>query len=294
MSQTINTREIETRIRQRIHDLGSRVFDSGELLATLDDELRVLFSEMRSAGQSYGQDYLDVTIASMTQIESGVYEYRPPDYVSDIQLIEALVSLGQPSLPIPFVPNELKDVQRTRMGGTGVVWTWGRNGAVQIRGSISPVTVRLWFIRALGPMVYGTSSAGSTTSLTIATVTGAHKNRTDIYRGLELEVTSDGSAANVGQVVRVSAYGSSVLTFDALPAAASSSTAWAMVVPVPPEYVELVIARTAVSLLSRTGNAEEYQLQLDKLQRAEKAFAQNVTNRQTGEPRRLYNSRLVR
>ena len=85
MSQTLNTREIETRVRQRIHDLGSRTYQADELLAVVDDELRTLFSRMRTTGQSWNQDSIDVPLASMVQLEAGVAEYNLPDFVADIQ-----------------------------------------------------------------------------------------------------------------------------------------------------------------------------------------------------------------
>jgi hypothetical protein len=58
--------------------------------------------------------------------------------------------------------------------------------------------------------------------------------------------------------------------------------------------VNIVLGRVAVTLLARGGSPEEYALQEDRLKKDELVWSQNLTQRQTGEPRRIYSSRMHR
>lgn len=298
MSQTMNSKELIERVRQRVHDLSSRVYTDNEILQTADDELRTIFTSMRASGQSWGMDSFDTSLGAFQLVESGVYELELPSHVADVQVIEAIFAGTESPTPIPNAPMELKDAMRGTALIRGAVWHWARYGyagAIQIRGSWAGAlpTIRIWYLRGFGPLVYGTTASGTTTSLTIATTTGSHKNRTNIYTNMLLEVVADSAASNVGQIARVSTYSSGVLGLASpLPAAASSSTQWAIIVPMPPEYVDLLLQSVAVTLLARTASPEEYQIQSAHLSELKSQFAKNVTNRATGEPRRLYSSRM--
>lgn len=301
MSQVLNAVDLVNRVRQRVHDLGSRVFDDAEILATADDHLRGIFAAMRASGQAWFQDSIDVPLGTFATSEQGVYEYELPSYVADVQKIEAVFSGTSAPTPIPRVDLELSDSMRGNALIRGAAWMMARHGyagSIQIRGSWfgTVPTVRIWFIRALGPMVYGQSVSGTTTGINFGTVTGAHRARADLYTNMSLEITSDsGGASNVGQVRRISSsLASGVILTPALPVAASATTVWAMVVPVPPEHTELLVQQVAVSLLARTGNPDEFQLQQQHLARLERTFQVNIGNRQTGEPKRVYNSRMRR
>lgn len=301
MSQTLNAVDLVNRVRQRVHDLGSRVFDDAEILSTADDHLRGIFAAMRASGQSWFQDSMDVPLSTFATSEQGVYEYELPSYVADIQKIEAIFSGSTAPSPIPHVDLELSDAMRGNALVRGAVWMMARHGyagSIQIRGSWFGTipTVRIWFIRSLGPLVYGTTSTGTISSLTFGSVTGAHRARQDLYNNMSLEITADSSVpGNVGKILRIASTTTTGVTLaSVLSGAANSTTVWAMVVPVPPEHVELLVQQVAVSLLARTGNPEEFQLQQQHLDRLERTFQTNIGNRQTGEPKRVYSSRSRR
>ena len=67
MTSAMNCRKMVSRVRQRIHDVGSRVYDDAEILSTADDVMREMFTQMRSAGQNWGIDRMDVALGAFAQ-----------------------------------------------------------------------------------------------------------------------------------------------------------------------------------------------------------------------------------
>lgn len=301
MSQPINCRELVSRVRFRVHDPGSKVWtDDTDILRSADDQLRTLFSKLMASGESWFQDSMDVPLGSMLTPEPDVYEYELPDFVLDPQQLETIIAGKSTFPPIPKLSMENKDTFRDSAFIAGAGWLfvrYGNSGAIQIRGGIrGAAAVRIWFIRALGPLTYGTATGGSTTTLAIGTTTGAHKIRPDIYKNMQVEVTADVTQpSNVGSIRRVSSFTSPTMTFtQPFPAAINSTTQWAIVVPIAPHQVDLLTQETAVELMVTSGNPEDYQLGTDRRAQLRQDFQQTMAQRQTGEPRRSYSSRSRR
>lgn len=288
---TMNVVEAVVRVRERIHDRDGLSFDEDEVLRALDDTMRSIFTVLRTHGDELATDYLDVAIGSLTQLETGVYEYAIPETVVDPQLLEARRGNDTP-YPIRNVPLEHKDVARSQVFGRGLTWNWGRRGALEIRGILSGwSTVRIWFARTIPPLFRAVASAGSTaTSLVVSSPVGQFKGRDDLYSSFQFEATS---GSNIGQVRRCSAQTASTLTVAAF-AATMASIPFAMLIPVPDEHLDYVVDLTALRFLIRQGSVKEQQQRERELGRLMAGFESGIACRQTGEPVRFVSSRTIR
>jgi hypothetical protein len=170
---------------------------------------------------------------------------------------------------------------------------------LQIRGRIEGLgTVRVWYIRNWGPLHTATIGSGpTTTSISFGALTaGVYKNRTDIYKGMELEITTDPAPANVGQIARCSAFSNGVFTITpALPnTPTNASTTYALLIPIPTDGIAYFTEKVCSDMLRRSGNMEEWQMLQPELARLEENFTDHLTRRASGEPKRLFSSRLKR
>jgi len=295
---SINSRELLTRCRERLHDRDSRAFADDEILRAGDDCMRGLFTKLRMNGDDIGLDSIDVATNTLTVLETDVYQWTPPEYVSDIQLVELSQTNGRP-WPVPKVTLEQKDAGRRTNYAQGPLWHFGPRDVVQIRGTpITWPTMRVWFVRSTPPMGYSTAASGTTTTFAtgVGGLTVGLKQRADLYVGTQFEVTASATAADVGKIVRVTAHTwngtSSTYTFTpALTGAVTTATSFATLLPLPAEYSEYLIALVCMKMFRRQGSPEEQKAMFFELKPLEDAFEAGIPRRSTGEPTRIISSR---
>lgn len=290
----INAVEALVRVRERIHDFSARTFDDPEILRALDDCVRRIFTILRTHGDAINRDSVDIPVASLTQVHTNVYEWKRPEYVADIKMVKLVTSVGgTDGYQVPRASLEEQDHPFSYVAiNRRPVWLPGPRDTVQLRGPLVPFAImRVTFVRKIPPLVYGDQSVSSSTQLTPATVVGAWKARDDLYVMSNFEMV-DGPAANVGQVRMCTAFTGGVITLDpALPAAADTTTDWAMVLPLPDEYHEYLIALATMTMFRREGAADEMELLRPELDMLQHEFESGISRQTSGEPPRLSSSR---
>lgn len=291
---TLNAIEAIARVRERIHDRAGDSFDDDEILRAFDDAVRKIHTEWRTHGDSQGLDYVDVDVSSLTLLEPRVYAYILPEFISDLQMVE-LVTPGIPAQVVSRASLAEKDIARGTFVNNSRLWLFGAPGTIQLRGDVSGwPTMRLWFVRAIPPLVHGTATSGSTTTtITPQTVKGAWKARPSIYVASQFEITASSDPSNVGIVRRCTAFSGGVLTLEAFPASAASCT-WAMVLPVPDENTEYLVSLATLTMLRRQGSSEEVGMLSAEVAELAAQFASGISRRTSGEPPRLASSRRFR
>lgn len=294
----LTTDDVLTRVRERIHDRTGQAFDDAEVLRAADDALRSIFDQLRIRSEDHGLDVLSVTVASdVTKVEEGWWRYTLPEWVSDIQMVEAIGS-GRLPTQLSRASLEEKDLGRGTFRSSGTLWNWGPPGTIEIRGDLEAfITLRIWFIRAIPPMCYATGSGAGTTA-TMTTTENLSEGmlfRARAYEQQQFQVMA-GAAADVHKLVRCTGWtvaaGVGTLTFSPpLASATSTTTRLAMLVPLDPQHSEYLCDLVAMSLLQRQASAEEVEMMSGRLMRSEANFQAAIARRSSGEPPRLSSSR---
>lgn len=294
----LTTDDILVRVRERIHDRNGQAFDDAEVLRAADDALRSVFDQLRIRSEDHGLDVLSVSVATdVTRVEDGWWRYTLPEWVADIQMVEAVGS-GRLPTQLSRASLEEKDLGRGTFRSSGTLWNWGPPGTIEIRGDLEAfITLRIWFIRAIPPMCYASGSgAGSTTTMTTtASVSEGVLFRSRAYEQQQFQVMA-GAAIDVHKLVRCTAFtvasGVATMTFSPpLSAATGTTTRLAMLVPLDPQHSEYLCDLIAMALLQRQASAEEVDLMAGRLARSEANFQAAIARRSSGEPPRLSSSR---
>lgn len=294
---TLNAYEMISRVRTKVHDRSANVWSDTDILAQIDESCRTLWDMIRMSGEDHNLDHDDVAVGSFTPVDDEIVEYQLPYYMGDPQMLEGVISGVRGSYAI--VRAGLEDKDLGRIGPSAPRWFYSQGQSIptiQIRGNIQSVNlIRIWYVRVYAPsaLLVGTAG-GTTTSLTVSSATGSFKARDGLYRGMELEVYQDGSASNVGQVVRVGAQVGSVLSgfSPALPAATGAATRMATILPIGASGGSFLTELAAYNLLLDSGNDEEVQLRGPKVTEQRRLFEQGLRKRSSGEPRRIFSSRV--
>lgn len=286
----MNATQIMSRVRDRTHDRTGRVYGDREVLEAIDDKIRKLYTRIRTWGDQIALDNLLVPMAQLTVVESNVFQWKPPGYVGDLQVIEGK-RLNSANVPIPQVSLENRDVRRGTFATPGLCWHWGPRNTIQVRGHMSGTNgLEVWYTRRLPSMVVlTTGGGGSATSIVPTGVAGDYKARPDVYVGMQFEGVS-GTAANIGIERECTAYDGTTFTVDAFPATTNASVL-AMVLPLPDEHAEYLIALVAETFFRRSSTEEEMALLQAELAELKEAFDTGIAKRSSGEPPRFSSSR---
>lgn len=297
----LTTDDVLLRVRERIHDRSAQAFDDAELLRAADDALRTVFDQIRIRSEDRGLMAMDVAVATdVTRVEKGVWRYRLPEWMADIQLIEAMRSTGVP-YQVPRASLDEKDMGRGHFFNSGLFWNWGAEmGTIELRGELDAfATMRLWFIRAIPPMCYaqGSGAATTTTLTTTESLTEGMLLRDRAYEQQQFQVVA-GAANDLHKIVRCTAFtvsaGVATLTFEpALLSATSGTTQLSMLVPLDPQHSEYLCDMIALAMLQRQGSEEEMAAMERRMMRSEANFQMAITRRSSGEPPRLSSSRRL-
>jgi hypothetical protein len=293
-----------TRVRRRVQDANSIAFQDVEVLEAIDDALQPIYTTLRLAGRGDEMDRLAVPRSSMTEITSEVLEFRLPETVGEIRLIEGETSSTTKPVPLLHAQHLMEKESGRGFGSLNQpVWffsRFGRPGEIQIRGrSIEFTNFNIWHARHWPPLHYGTATAGGANTLTFpAAPTGDLSLRDDVYIGMDVEITADpASPANVGALGRITDYvgATRVATFEAnWPAVTSNQTTYALVVPLEPEHTDYMVEEAAFELFSQLGETEALQQMAMRLGHLRERFTVSVQHRQTQDGLRLWSGRRTR
>lgn len=297
----LNTDDVLIRVRERIHDRTGQAFDDVEVLRALDDANRSIFDQLRIRSEDHGLDVLTVsTTTDVERIETGVWRYTLPEWVSDIQLVEA-VGTGRTPVQIARASLEEKDLGRGTFRSTGTLWNWGPPGTIEIRGDLEAfISLRIWFIRAIPPMCYALGNAPGTTTtlLTDSSTSEGMLLRARCYEQQQFQVVA-GAVADLNKLVRCTSFtvsaGVATMAFaPALSVATGTTTRMAMLVPLDPQHSEYLCDLAAMQLFERQASKEEVAMMAGRLARSESNFQMAIARRSSGEPPRLSSTRRTR
>lgn len=291
--------EAVDRLGKRVEDRNNVVFSEMEKLEALDEAVSELYTELRLQGQHYDMDSMTVPIASFTVIQKGVWEYEVPQYVSDVIRIEAQASVGSVPMPIQKAKLDEKDGALHFFASRQPVWHWAKfsnTGRIQLRGNFVTLSnVTIYFMRRWAPMHRAVASGGTLNTLVIGAVTGRLVPLDDLYIGQRIQITADTTTpANVGQRRRILDFDAATSTFtlDAdLSGAPDASTQYAMLTPIAPEYVELMLEMAANILLLRVGDLQTARSRYPRLASLRDTFERAIRLRDTSDQRRVHSIR---
>ena len=290
----INCLNALTRVRRRVADANANIFSDAVILEALDESLGYLFSQVRMSGQDYDYDLIASQRTAWASLGNQIIEYTLPETVREVVNISGQTASGA---EVEFLKAHVEERNYGRVPITGrPVWFFSkqaRPGRIEVRGQVTPFPViNIRYVRAWAPLHYGTAAAGGADSLTFpAAGIGRIIPRPDVYTGMDVEITADTEAANVGALGRVASYSgvTRVATFDApWPAATSAATSYAIVVPLDPEHVDYLVEEAAYDLFSRLGEVDQLATMEPRLARLRDRFAEAINARHSAEPKRLY------
>ncbi len=300
MVSQLNCLEMISRVRRRIEDRDASMFTDEEVLEALDETLAPIFADLRMAGRYYDLDSLTIPFSTFTQVEENTWEADLPEYVGDVLLVEGQRG-GQIPITVQRAQLHERNVAREFLSGKHPLWYWSEfnnPGKFRVSGNFVTMTeVQVWFMRRWPPLHYSFAGPSSTsTVLAVLNPTGDFVNVDDYYIGMKLEITAASNAAHVGLRRRiVDSVGRSTLTLDsALPFTPTSTTQWALISPLSGQYNELHVAEAANALLMRLGNVNQASGMFPWLQHLRNRFQMDVRLRDTSQPRRVSNDRVLR
>lgn len=308
MAALLTARKLTDRVRKRVSDAGSLVWDDSVILETADDALQSIFDTVRMSGALHDLDRKDIAVSAFTTVETQWSEYALPEYIGSIRKVEGLpsTSAGSSSLWQTFeiwdAPFDNHDAPRSPLYGSIPLWTrsrWGRPGSFSIWGDISRfASIRVWFTRKWPPLHFGTAAGGSTTTLVFSSSPqGVVVARDDLYVGMQIEVSADsgGTPVPVDSLRRITGYVGSTKTAtleSAWPSsgASTSTTQYSMVVPLEAEHTEYLMEQVTLRLLQRAGNELHIGLMTPRMMQLEERFVASLSQRDA-KPLRIWNRR---
>jgi len=303
----MNCQKAVNRIRTRISDPDGESVPADVVLEAINDMLQPVWTDVLSSGMQHEMDQFTPTF---NQIETGITEAILPEYVGEIRLVMGFRGAGTPGVIIPKANTREIEVGRGTFATSNPVWTFSKfssPGRIQIRGRYSQFTsYQIWYARKWAPLHYGQASATSAadgTTLALdepATATaGEVLERDDLYIGMQVEITADGTNAdNVGQLRRIVGYDGAtrVATLEtALPSVTTDdSTQYALVIPLDPDGTKYLIESAVYELYLQIGSPEDIAVMERRFQALQSRFKSNMVRRQNYENPRLHSSRRLR
>lgn len=183
MAAPISAERMVTRIRNKIEDRSTSNprWSNDEILEQIDLAVQYLLNEQAKNRQDHDLDFVDLSVATETNLAGTmattgqeIREWRVPDYINKIRLIEDMTDSSNPRV-IPKYPFEQKEQLRTdmRWAPPRSFWIFTEGGDLRQRigfvGNLTGIaTIRVWFIRRAAPLHYGVCPAGLVGGLQVA------------------------------------------------------------------------------------------------------------------------------
>jgi hypothetical protein len=270
--------EIAAKVEDENHETWSAV----EKLQAIDAAAQHLFVAISQQYEDYELDFVDLTrAANGTALSSTRTRFTLPDFIYRVRLIENLQDADNP-IKVPYRTLGTKDSDRVYPLSRGShVWHWERRGGLRptivvVGESGNFTTLRIWYIRRLPPLHYGTAAPHATASQmkfgSGSNVTGRVLLRDSAYVGALVEFTNNDPSGIQDRVAVIESYarvsepaGAYVCTLDnnlggLLVSKSSSPTAtttYALVPQIESEHHELVVVEAAVRLLEDVGGEKQ-------------------------------------
>lgn len=295
----MNCERMVIRLARRVEDQAHSVTDEAQKLQSLDEACQDLKVRLVEQYQNDDLDFVDISSTSGVAITEDLTEFVLPEWCFKPRFLEDVTTPGSP-LEIPNADLHNKEQYRSRyFPRVPACWLFSRGGNVfqriAIRGSISGIkTFRVWYIRRLAPLHYGTAQANASTGKIALAVDGAATTKGRVlgrdlaYDGFAVEVTGGTPSALKDQLRMLSGHvGSTGLCDVHAPwsVAPSSSTTYALVTPIAQEHHELIVSMAAVKLLQDTGSASQIALVNQEVARQFAQFEASAAKRQAQTPK---------
>lgn len=295
----LNCQGIVALMAKKVEDENHEIHDIAGKLQALDLAAQDLMVTLVEEYQNNCMDYVDILTTSGTAITTDLTEFVLPEWCFKVRLIEDITNPGNP-FEIP--PAELRNKESYRgryFPRVSACWLFSRGGdifqKVSIRGSLAGVgTIRVWYIRRLAPLHYGTARANASTSKIVLAQDGAAGTngrvlgRSGAYDGFGVEITNDSPAGLKDQLRMLSGHVGSTGSCDVhtpWTAAPTTTTTYALVPPIAQEYQELLVLLASIKLLQDSGSVNQISILAREAERLHGAFVASAAKRQAQGPK---------
>lgn len=164
MAVAISAQRMVDVIARKIEDVGHTRWTRAIKLEAIDGAVQQLLLDQARQRQDHDLDFVDLNVSEQlnnagTMTDSGqtIREWRLPDYIYEIRLIEDTTDENAPRV-IPKYPLSQKEQYRNAVAATFWIFTKGGDQRTRI-GFIGELTgidsLRVWFIRRVAPLHYG-------------------------------------------------------------------------------------------------------------------------------------------
>ncbi len=297
----LNAKDLVTLVRERINDQGVFQWSDAQILTIADKHLQVLWERQQDAGQHWDSAQLDITQSDLTEDGRNRATFLLPEFVGQIKYIESEISGDTRAVEV--ISMELYNRQFGRSTPSGfLAWTRigsGRiGGKIEINGAYQKIdVVTVHYARRWTPLHFGTAAAGTSTTMDFASSpTGRVVKRDDLYIGMELEFTNDTPTGVQDQLALITDYdaANNRVTFDTLGTAPTSSSTYALLVPLKAEFTGYLVELIVHEGFVRLGNTEYLAASQMLLGQAALQFVDALSRQDQATPIHVFNSRVGR
>lgn len=164
MAAPISAQRMVDLVGRKIEDVAHTRWTTAVKLQAIDGAVQQLLLDQARQRQDHDLDFVDLSVSeelnnagTMTDSGQTIREWRVPDYVYEIRLIEDTTDENVPRV-IPRYP--LSQKEQYRNVAAGMFWVWSKGGDIRTRiGFVGELTgvdsLRVWFIRRVAPLHYG-------------------------------------------------------------------------------------------------------------------------------------------
>lgn len=301
MAAPLNASSLVTKIRRRLRDQDANnpQWSDTELLEAADDALEPIFTTVRAAGSDHELDYLTLSDLPATTLGTNVVAYQLPEFVGSVRRMKALRAGEAHGIELDRAELGYEDAAYEGLGFGIPRWIYSKGrmgGEVQIRGSTAAFpTIQLWYVRRWPPLHYGLAAASGAATLVLSPApSGRIVKRDSLYVGIDFEITNNVPSGNQDAMRRCTAYVGSTNTATVSsnwPAIPTTSTAYAMIVPLEPEYGDWLVEMATMLILEREGNLTQLAAMRDRVAMLENRAMTGLRHRDTSRPKRVWSSR---
>lgn len=304
MSVFLGARRLTDLVRKHIQDEGNQAWSDTEILEAIDHAIEDMTETRRLVGEDDELDRLEKVPGDFTLVEGGNEfwaEIELPETVHAVRKVEGTKDGIQSPFPILEGMLEDKDKRYSSFHRGIPIYTFtrhGRPGNLSIFGAqiTQYQLIRIWFIRRHPSLHFGTAATGGSTTTVVfdnvaATLNGRVVKRDDLYTGMDIEF--DAGSALEDQKTRITGFVGSTRIATVFPAltAVTDDEPYSLIVPFNPEFMNLVIQKSAMQLFMRAGNTEYLAAVAPSMNFLEERFRSAISTRSNDAPKKVWSSR---
>lgn len=179
----MNCQRMVTRVGEKVENRSGGTWTATKVLEAIDEAVQSLIITQQEAYKDYELDYTDLNVAiettagRMVNTGQNLLEWRVPEFMHKIRRIEDTTSSDTP-VTIPAVDLQRKELMRDiRFKAGGHHWLYTRRSTVFSQvgfvGMLEGVsTIRVWYIRRVAPLHYGTAQLAPATTVNVNSASG--------------------------------------------------------------------------------------------------------------------------